>query len=166
MDAPRHAVALFPAQQMGVEAGKQRGAVYMSPCVLCYSKSRNNIVQACPRAPPPPASWEGRDAHVRFYWVQFGNNSNAVADNRGGGGGAAWRSKNNPLESQLQWSQSRSLGINLLLVMDDVSACRRVLIAGLRGWWSGRSGLGSGPAAVRQSTGKQGVSEISWTGSS
>lgn len=55
----------------------------MSPCVLCYSKSRNNKVQACPHAPPPTASGEGRDAHVRFYWLQFGDNANAVADNRG-----------------------------------------------------------------------------------
>lgn len=53
MDAPQHAVLHFPAQQTGAEAGKLREAVYMSPCVLCYSKSRNNKVQACPYAPLP-----------------------------------------------------------------------------------------------------------------
>lgn len=155
MDAPRHAVSLSPAQQMGVEAGKLRGAVYVSPCVLCYSKSRNNKVQACPHAPPPPASGEGRDARVRFYWLQFGDNANAVADNRG-----RWRGSS--VEKQKQSSRisatvvSKQVAGHQSATGDDVSACRRVLIAGLRGWWSGRSGLGSGPAAVRRSTGKQG----------
>lgn len=39
---------------------------------------------------------------------------------------------------------------------DDASAvCRGVLIASLPGWWSGRSGPGSGRAAVHRSTGEQ-----------
>lgn len=146
----------FSCPTNGSGSGKtERGAVYMSPCVLCYSKSRNNKVQACPHAPPPPASGEGRDARVRFYWLQFGDNANAVADNRG-----RWRGSS--VEKQKQSSRisatvvSKQVAGHQSATGDDVSACRRVLIAGLRGWWSGRSGLGSGPAAVRRSTGKQG----------
>lgn len=79
----------FSCPTNGSGSGKtDRGAVYMSPCVLCYSKSRNNKVQACPYAPAFSAKWEGHDAHARFYWLQFGNNSNAVADNRVVGGGS------------------------------------------------------------------------------
>lgn len=107
----------FSCPTNGSERGKtERGSIYVSPCVLCYSKSRNNKVQACPYAPPLPVRWEGHNARVHFYWLQFGNNSNAVADNRELLRGSSVKKQNNPLESRLKWSQSRLLGINLLLV--------------------------------------------------
>lgn len=158
----------FSCPTNGSGSGKtERGAVYMSPCVLCYSKSRNNIVQACPRAPHPPASWEGHDAHVRCYWVQFGNNSNAVADNRG-----LWRGSS--VEKQKQSSRISATVVSKQVVRHQSATCdgrrvclpsrphsrlARLVVGPFWAWiWTG------GGPSVHWKTGR--VSEISWTGSS
>lgn len=74
---------------MGVEAGKQTEELFI--CHRVSFATLNHVikkVQACPYAPALSAKWEGHDAHARFYWLQFGNNSNTVADNRVVGGGS------------------------------------------------------------------------------
>lgn len=122
---------------------------------VSFATLNHVIIKFRPARMPLPlfARREGHNARVRFYRLQFGNDSNAVADNRGdveghgwGLGGSRGRSvenQNNPLESQLQWSQSRSPGINLLLVTTRLlshshSKLARLVVGPFWAWiWTG-----------------------------
>lgn len=137
----------------GVEVGKLRGAVFISPCVLCYSKSHHNKVQACQSAPTTVCQAGGARrtctlllAAVRQQFKRSSRQLVGIEREQRGEAKQSSRISATVVSKQVVRHQSATR---------DGAVCCRILIASLPGWWSGHSALGSGPVAVHPSTGNR-----------
>lgn len=172
MVAPQHAVSLFSRPTNGSGSGKtEKSRLYVT---VSFATLNHVIIKFRPARMPLPlfARQEGHDTRVRFFRLQFGNDSNAVADNRGGRrgvkeggrGGAAWRSKtilSNLSYSGLKAGRRASICYSwqrvCSLLSHSHSKLARLVVGPFWAWiWTG-----GGPSVHYRTERKR---EISWTG--